>query len=75
MRTTLNIDEQLLVSAKHRAIEQRVSLACVIEDALRDSLAKSQPKRDNIRLVTVSGTGVKPGVDLDNGRMLSDIMD
>ena len=75
MRTTLNLDDQLLVAAKHRAVEQSVSLACVIESALRDSLAKPQAKRNKIRLVTVSGAGVKPGVDLDNGRSLSDIMD
>jgi len=75
MRTTLNLDDQLLVAAKHRAVEQRVSLAYVIESALRDSLAKPQAKRNKIRLVTVSGAGVKPGVDLDNGRSLSDIMD
>jgi len=75
MRTTLNLDDKLLVAAKHRAVEQRVSLAYVIESALRDSLAKLQAKRNKIRLVTVSGAGVKPGVDLDNGRSLSDIMD
>ncbi len=75
MRTTLNLDDQLLVAAKHRAIEQSVSLACVIENALRESLAKPQAKRKKIRLVTASGAGVKPGVDLDNGRSLSDIMD
>lgn len=75
MRTTLNLDDQLLVAAKHRAVEQSVSLAYVIENALRDSLAKPQAKRNRIRLVTASGAGVKPGVDLDNGRVLSDIMD
>jgi len=75
MRTTLNLDEQLLVAAKHRAVEQQVSLACVIENALRESLAKPQAKRKRIRLVTASGVGVKPGVDLDNGRSLAEIMD
>jgi len=75
MRTTLNLDDQLLISAKHRAIEESVSLARVIENALRESLAKSMEKRDTIRLITASGHGVKPGVDLDNGRSLLDIMD
>ena len=74
MRTTLNLDDQLLISAKHRAIEESVSLACVIENALRESLAKSRAKRETIRLITASGPGVKPGVDLDNGRSLLDIM-
>ena len=75
MRTTLNLDEQLLVAAKHRAVEQQVSLACVIENALRESLAKPPAKRKKIRLVTATGVGVKPGVDLDNGRSLMEIMD
>lgn len=74
MRTTLNLDDKLLISAKHRAVEESVSLACVIENALRESLAKPQTKRKRIRLVTASGAGVKPGVDLDNGRVLLDIM-
>ena len=75
MRTTLNIDDQLLISAKHRAVEESVSLARVIENSLRESLAKPRAKRETIRLITASGPGVKPGVDLDNGRSLLDIMD
>ena len=74
MRTTLNLDDQLLISAKHRALEESVSLARVIENALRDALAKPRARREKIRLVTASGCGVKPGVDLDNGRSLLDIM-
>ena len=75
MRTTLNLDEQLLIYAKHQAVEKRISLADVIENALRESLAKPRVKRDAVRLVTASGPGVRPGVDLDNGRSLRDIMD
>jgi len=75
MRTTLNIDDQLLNSAKHRAVEEKVSLVKVIENALRESLAKPRAKSETIRLITASGPGVKPGVDLDNGRSLLDIMD
>ena len=75
MRTTLNLDDQLLISAKHRAVEESVSLAQVIENALRESLAKPMAKRETIRLITASGPGGKPGVDLDNGRSLLDIMD
>jgi hypothetical protein len=75
MRTTLNLDDQLLISAKHRALEENVSLACVIESALRASLVKPRGRRKTIRLITASGPGVKPGVDLDNGRSLTDIMD
>ncbi|GAO34625.1 hypothetical protein SCT_0004 [Sulfuricella sp. T08] len=75
MRTTLNLDDQLLTYAKHQAVEEGVSLAHVIENALRESLAKPRAKRETIQLITASGPGVKPGVDLDNGRSLLDIMD
>ena len=75
MRTTLNLDDQLLISAKHRALEEKVPLARVIESALRESLAKPRVTHETIRLITASGSGVKPGVDLDNGRSLRDIMD
>ena len=75
MRTTLSLDDQLLVAARQRAAEERISLARVIENVLRESLAKPKGIRGTIRLITASGPGVKPGVDLENGRSLLDIMD
>ena len=75
MRTTLNIDDQLLKLAKHQAVEQGISLSVVIENALRQSLLKPSVEGKAVRLVTANGSGVKPGVDLDSGRSLLDIMD
>lgn len=75
MRTTVNLDDHLLSAAKHRAVEENISLARVIESALRESLARPRPKSEKIWLITASGPGVKPGVDLDNGRSLLHIMD
>lgn len=74
MRTTLNLDDQLLTYAKHQALEKHISLSEVIENALRESLAKPRAQREPVRLITAAGPGVKPGVDLDNGRSLTDIM-
>ena len=74
MRTTLSLDDQLLISARHRAVEENISLACVIENALRESLAKPRARNDTVRLITALGLGVKPGVDLNNSRSLLDIM-
>ena len=74
MRTTLNLDDQLLAYAKHQALAESTSLAHVIENALRESLAKPRVKGKKIRLITASGPGVKPGVDLNSGRSLLDIM-
>ncbi|MCP4994766.1 MAG: DUF2191 domain-containing protein [Gammaproteobacteria bacterium] len=76
MRTTLNIDDQLLNLAKHQAVEQGISLSAVIENLLRQSLLKpGEVEHKTVRLVTATGSGVKPGVDLANGRSLLDIMD
>jgi hypothetical protein len=75
MRTTLNLDDQLLIAAKHRAVEENVSLARVIENALRDTFAKPMALRETIRLITACGPGVKPGVDLDHTQSLQEIMD
>jgi hypothetical protein len=75
MRTTLNLDDELLMSAKRKALEERRPLSRVIEDALRESLARPKSRKGRIQLVTSSGPGVKPGVDLDDGRSLLEIMD
>jgi len=75
MRTTINIDDRLLVVAKHRAVERGVSLGRIIEEALRQSLAQPAQEKKPIRLTTAPGTGTKPGLDLDNGRALRDLMD
>ena len=74
MRTTLNIDDELLIAAKHQALEQRISLVKVIENALRESMANTGDDQPKVRLVTTGGSGVKPGVDLDNHKALLDIM-
>jgi hypothetical protein len=75
MRTTLNIDDQLLAIAKHRAIEQEVTLTHVIEGALHDAFSRAEEKRAEIQLLTVKGAGVKPGIDLDRTSSLLDIME
>jgi len=75
MRTTLNLDDQLLIAVKQRALEEKVPISRVVEDALRKSLARPLAGRKRTRLVTAQGSGVKHGVDLDNGCSLLDIMD
>jgi metal-responsive CopG/Arc/MetJ family transcriptional regulator len=53
MRTTINIDDQLLMQAKAQAAASGVTLAQLIEDALRESL---------IRRENVENRGRKHGV-------------
>lgn len=77
MRTTIRLDDALLGSAKQLALQTGRTLTSVIEDALRATLArhKSQPQRRPIRLTTVKGKGVFPGVDLDDSASLADAME
>ena len=75
MRTTVDIDDQLLLYAKHQAVQQGCTLKQVIEDALRDFFSHQTLQRKPVSLETFSGAGLKPGVNLDNGRSLNDIMD
>jgi hypothetical protein len=75
MRTTLNIDDQVLSLAKHQAIEQGITLTRVVENALHDALFKKEEKIEKISLITVKGAGVKPGIDLQHSSSLLDIMD
>jgi len=77
MRTTIRIDEQLLEEAKREAIRQKKSLTAIIEDALRASLARQRKasRRAPVQLVTCSGQGLLPGVDLDDSAALLDLME
>jgi len=75
MRTTIDIDEQLLIYVKQKAAENNSSLKNIIEDALRDFFSKHNVHRNDIKLETFSGKGLKPGVDLNNNQSLNDIMD
>jgi hypothetical protein len=77
MRTTIRIDDQLLREAKQLAARTGKSLTSVIEDALREVLARQhQPEeREPVRLTTFSGNGPLPGVDLDDAAALLDLME
>ena len=76
MRTTISIDDQLFYAAKKLAVESHKTFASVIEDALRNTLAlKNVGQKNTISLVTMKGNGLKHGVDLNNNRSLSDLMD
>jgi Bacterial antitoxin of type II TA system, VapB len=75
MRTTIRIDDHLLAEAKARAAKSGSTLNAVIEDALRESLAR-RDRSPGVRLPlpTFGGNGLLPGVDLDDNAALSDLM-
>ena len=76
MRTTVRLDERLLAEARKHAAETGRTLTSLLEDALREKLARRDaPRRKRIRLLTADGEGLRPGVDLDDSASLLDIME
>ena len=55
--------------------QQGCTLKQVVEDALREFFSRNGLERDPVKLETVSGAGLKPGVNLDDGRSLNDILE
>lgn len=77
MTTTIQLEDKLLEEAQAFAAESGSSLAAVIEDALRQALARRRrpaPKRP-VKLKTHGHGGLQPGVDLNNTVALLDLMD
>lgn len=77
MRTTINLDDELLHAAKVRAAERRTTLTALIAQALRRELADdaSSGQQERIQLRTFAGNGVQPGVDLADNASVRDAMD
>jgi hypothetical protein len=77
MRTTVRLDEELLNEVRRYAAEERTTMTAVLEEALREMLArKKQPcNRPRLPLPVCEGGAVRPGVDLNNNAALLDLMD
>jgi hypothetical protein len=78
MRTTIRLNDQLLSDAKKLAVESGRSLTAVVEDALRETISREKtPARHQMRikLPVHHGSGLRPGVDLDNSAALLDVME
>lgn len=71
MRTTIRLNARLLAEAKKLAADTNRTLTKVIEDALREVLARRRrPPRRAVSLTVVGGRGVNPGIDLDDSAAL-----
>ncbi|MHC4176148.1 MAG: YlcI/YnfO family protein [Planctomycetota bacterium] len=77
MRTTIRLDDQLLAEAKQLAAQTGRTLTAVIEDALREVLArrKQAPKAERVQLLRHGMGGLQPGVNLDDNAAVRDLMD
>jgi len=75
MRTTLDLNDELLRAAKRRAADRGVSLKRVVEEALRSHI-KGLPQAKGYRLQWRTEHGrLQPGVRLDDRDALFDLMD
>ena len=76
MRTTVRLDETLLSEAKQLAARSGRTLTAILEEALRRLLAERTPEQKApVKLTTFKGTGLRPGVDLDDSASLLDLME
>lgn len=75
MRTTVNLDDELLRRAKERAARQGRTLSEVVSDALRVLLAEQAGPRREVTLPTFGGSGLRPGVDLEDKDALASLLD
>lgn len=73
----MKLDDALLGEAKLLAQRSGSTLTAVIEDALRERLARrnAPDQLEPTRLPTVGGQGFLPGVDLNDSAALRDLMD
>jgi len=76
MRTTLDINDRLMAEAKSLAARRGLSFKALVEEALRERLhARADSGRAAVELPTYSGSGLQPGVDLNDGAALLEVMD
>lgn len=76
MRTTVSINDDLLRQARIAAVESGRSLGDVVDDALRALLSSAATRRSpaSVELVTYGGSGLVPGVDLEDKAALALIL-
>lgn len=76
MRTTLNLDDDLMRLVKQRAAAEGRTVTSLIEEGLRALLRQAEERvRTPIVLTTFGGDGVRPGVDINDSRRLNDLLD
>jgi hypothetical protein len=76
MRTTVYLPDELLTEIKKLAAESHTTVTAVIEDALRERLARRRkPVARPVHLTTFGSGGLQPGSDLDDTAALLDLME
>ena len=73
----MHLRKALMAEAKKYAAETGTTLTALIEDALREKLArrKQLTRRPRVHLPTFRGGRLQPGVNLDHSSALLDLME
>ncbi len=76
MRTTVSIDDDLLRAAKRRAADEGRPLSELVNEALRERLARRPAAgRERYSALTTGRDGTLPGIDLTSNAGVRDVMD
>lgn len=76
MRTTVRLDDDLLVAAKLRAAADRTTLTALIEDSLRQTLSQRPTSgRKRFELRRIGDAKTRGDVSIDDSAALRDLMD
>lgn len=74
MKTTLNLDDELMLAARERARRTGMTLTALISDALRSALAAPAPVPFRLHLPVTRGRRM-PTIDIDSNAAVEDYLD
>jgi plasmid stability protein len=74
VKTTLNLDDDLMRAARDRARRNGVTLTALISDALRKALAEPAPAPFHLDLPVTHGRRL-PAVDIDSNAAVEEYLD
>jgi hypothetical protein len=80
MQTTIQLDDALLAEAAKLAHDKGCDLSHLIEETLREKIARAPHNphifpRPFVHLTTVGGQGLRPGVNIDDSAALFELME
>lgn len=74
-RMTIIIDKQRLIDLKRLAVERRMTLSAIVDELLRDGLARSARKKRKQKLLPRGKNMGRMLVDISNRRRLYEVLD